>query len=334
MPRSTSREPSPPDMWGQRLYARLHEEIDPFSDRQYFRPLERAYTGDNTFWTVPSPEPRLPDDFWEAVAAHLGDAAVQEAGRRLAEAVSRWEPDGSRLVFAAILRAGVPVADWLCRLLPGASAAALSLFVGLGIDRVALRSLQHDYPDRRIVFVDGWTGRGGVARAIAALNAGPLAVLVDPWGWADFSGSPEDLFCPTACFTGVATLGFSRTFFVDEKRLFGAYRFPERYCRKDLVACWQGHCPAPGRNGPRTLSPPQRFFRETPLPIHANEVCRAMINAAPETLFFRDSAPAAQQRYPLLLKLAARRNVPVQYDAGHLAGLRTRVACTLRSSGA
>jgi hypothetical protein len=329
MPPETPAASSPPDLWGQRIYASIQGEIDPFADRDYFRPLERAYTGDNTFWTVPSPEPHLPDDFWKTVAAHLDNAEIQAAGLRLAEAVARWEPDGSRLVFAAILRAGVPIADWLCRLFPGSAAASLSLFVGLGIDRVALKALQDDHPDRSIVFVDGWTGRGGVARVIADLGAGPLAVLVDPWGWADFSGARKDIFCPTACFTGVATLGFSRTFFIDENRLFGAYRFPGHLCRRDLVSAWQHHCPDAGRTGSGAVFRPRRFYRETSLRIHANEVCRAMINAAPGRLFFLDSARAARRRYPLLLRLAARRKVAVQYGVQRLAELRTRVACTL-----
>lgn len=332
MPQERPAADSPPALWNQKVYAHFHEEIDPFEDRKYFRPLDRAYTGDNTFWTVPSPEPRLSDDFWKEVAAHLGDERIQETARRLAGAVARWEPDGDRLVFAAILRAGVPVADWLCRLFPGARAVSLSLFVGLGIDGVALKSLRRRYPDRKIVFVDGWTGRGGVARAIADLGEGPLAVLIDPWGWADFSGAREDIFCPTACFTGVATLGFSRTFFMDDTRLFGAYRFPARYCRKDLVTAWQDLCPTTGQADAEKVSTPLRFFRKTPLRIHANEVCRALINAAPERLFFLDTAERVKRCYPLLLELAERRRVPVQCGVGRLAELRTRVACTLTTA--
>lgn len=334
MPQKKTAAASQPDLWGQKVYAQFHREIDPFEDRECFRPLERAYTGDNTFWTVPSPEPRLSDDFWKDVAAHLGDESIQEAARCLADAVARWEPDGERLVFAAILRAGVPVADWLCRLLPGAKAVSLSLFVGLGIDEVALRSIRRSYPDRKIVFVDGWTGRGGVARAIADLGQGPLAVLIDPWGWADFSGAQEDIFCPTACFTGVATLGFSRTFFIDGTRLFGAYRFPARYCRRDLVTAWQGLCPTTGQGDAENTPILRRFFRDTPLRIHANEVCRALINAAPQRLFFLDTAARVKRRYPLLLDLAERRKVPVQYGANSLSELRTRVACTLASAAA
>ncbi len=333
-----SRKPDdavpPVDLWGQEVYVQFHEEIDPFRDLKFFRPLERAYTGDNAFWAMPSPEPCFPDAFWETVGAHLDDERIREAAVSLAEAVARWESAGDRLIFAAILRAGVPIADWLCRLFPGAKAAAVSLFVGLGIDGVALASLRRRHPERKIVFVDGWTGRGGVARAIADLGAGPLAVLVDPWGWADFSGTQADIFCPTACFTGVASLGFSRTFFVDDTRLFGAYRFPERHCRRDLVAGWQKCCPPVGRGGAGNSLPHRRFFQETPLRIHANEVCRALINAAPEKIFFLDAAGEVRRSFPLLIELAERRAVQVEYNVRRLSTLGTRVACTLTTAPA
>ncbi|GBC61888.1 hypothetical protein DENIS_2850 [Desulfonema ishimotonii] len=315
--------------WGQPVYARFREEIDPFGDQRFFRPLNRAYTGDNTFWSTPSPEPDLDDEFWETVEAHLDDERIKMAARRLARAITGWEPDGGKLVFVSILRAGVPIADWLCRLIPGAVTVSVSLFVGLGIDRIALNMLREDYPDRKIVFVDGWTGRGGVARAIAGLEAGPLAVLIDPWGWAGFSGCREDIFCPTACFTGAATLGFSRTFFEDENSLFGAYRFPRKYCRTDLIRAWQSLCPDDRTADAGAPDGPERFFRETDLRLHSNEVCRALINADPETLFFLDSEADAEERFPLLLKLARRRGVGAEYNRKDLAQLRTRVACSL-----
>ena len=80
----------------------------------------------------------------------------------------------------AILRAGVPIADWLSQLLPGSVSVSISLFAGLGIDQMALQTLQSAYRERKIVFVDGWTGRSGVARELAKLQLAPLAVLIDP----------------------------------------------------------------------------------------------------------------------------------------------------------
>lgn len=318
---------SRPNYWNQPLCADLHREVDPFSELQLFRPLTKAYDGQTTFWEIPSPEPDLPDSFWTLLAQNLTDTRLQAAGARLAASLLQWESNPEKLVLVAILRAGVPIADWLTRLLPGAVAVQTSLFSGLGIDQIALTHIKHQFPERRVVFVDGWTGRGGVARELARWDSGPLAVLFDPWGWADFCGAAEDIFSPSACFTGPSTLGFSRTFFVGPDQLFGAYAFPQTYIRKPLIDQWQAFCPPqPGQ----PFISPERFFQSTELRIHSNEVCRALINASPEVLMFRASKADSREQFGLLLELADQRRVPVTFDTHHLASLKTNVACTLR----
>ena len=320
--------------WDQLFYLRLEEEVHPFKDINRFRSLNQAYTGNNTFWSTPSPEPDLSDAFWKSVSTAFNeDNGLQAIALNLAESILQKYPDPEKILFVSILRAGVPITDWLCRLLPGSVGAAISLFVGLGIDTVALNRICKDFPDRSIIFVDGWTGRGGVAKVVSALNQGPLAVLIDPWGWADFSGIQEDVLCPSACFTGLATLGFSRTFFVDQQNFFSAYRFPETFLQHELIQDWQNRCPVHP-----ILSSPQKgkdrvkkFFIETPFRIHSNEVCRALINAAPKTLFFADDPAFVEEKFSLLLKLAVQRSVPVEFNVTHLKELKTKVACRLVS---
>ena len=316
------------NLWHQPVYAKFLPEVDPYEDLHLFRPLNRAYDGNNTFWQLPSPEPKLNSDFWHLVKAELDNAAIRQAASRLAGAISHWESNNSKLLFVAILRAGVPIANWLCQLLPGSLSVSVSLFAGLGIDRVALKTLQSDYPDRQIVFVDGWTGRGGVARELAKLKLAPLAVLVDPWGWADFSGSSEDLFCPTACFTGVATLGFSRTFYVDDRNCFSAYLFPEQYLRPELVQTWQDNC---SNKLLDPIIPQPKFFVSTDLRIHSNEVCRALINANPDTIYFARNLEYVREHYSLLLALAQLRQVKVVFEFSDLKDYQTQVACSLAS---
>ncbi|RYE60191.1 MAG: hypothetical protein EOO82_03500, partial [Oxalobacteraceae bacterium] len=43
---------------------------------------------------------------------------------------------------------------------------ALSMFYGLGWDEAALTQIIADFPDRELIFVDGWTSGGGVATQI------------------------------------------------------------------------------------------------------------------------------------------------------------------------
>jgi hypothetical protein len=315
--------------WNQRFYINYIEEIDPFNESHRFRPLDCAYSGNNSFWATPSPEPELDDTFWQNILEYMKSDAILEAAQSLAAVITQWQPNPEKLLFAAILRAGVPIADWLCQMLPGSKVASLSLFVGLGIDQVALTQLQSDNPDRAIVFVDGWTGRGGVSREIAKLKVGPLAVLIDPWGWADFSGIQEDILCPSACFTGLATLGFSRTFFIDYQHVFAAYRFPNSYLRNDVISAWQGLSPKQPTNPASAIT--VKYFKDTQLRIHSNEVCRALINAAPVTLFFADSQKYVNEHFALLLALAERREITVTYNQTFLKEYRTRVACTLKT---
>jgi hypothetical protein len=315
--------------WNQRFYINYFEEIHPFNEPHRFRPLDCAYSGNNSFWATPSPEPELDDTFWQNILEYMKNDAILEAAQSLAASITQWQPNPEKLLFVAILRAGVPIADWLCQMLPGSKVASLSLFVGLGIDQVALTQLQSDNPDRAVVFVDGWTGRGGVSREIAKLEAGPLAVLIDPWGWADFSGIQEDILCPSACFTGLATLGFSRTFFIDYQHIFAAYRFSNSYLRNDVISAWQDLSPKQPTNPATAIT--VKYFKDTQLRIHSNEVCRALINAAPVTLFFADSQKYVHEHFALLLALAERREIAVTYNQTFLKEYRTRVACTLKT---
>ncbi|MBF0376619.1 MAG: hypothetical protein HQK72_03950 [Desulfamplus sp.] len=370
--------------WNQRFYLNLEKEVHPFNEPHLFRPLNRSYNGKTTFWSTPSPEPNLSDDFWNKVQesfklnAKLSCKSLSEnykadenckiyskeqeggiykadencktyineqegdiykAAQNLASLISHWQPNPEKIIFVSILRAGVPITEWLCKMLPGAVGVALSFFVGIGIDKIALAKIENDFPNRDIIFVDGWTGKGGVAREISMLNKGPLAVLIDPWGWADFAGVKEDIFCPSACFTGVATLGFSRTFFVDSDSLFSAYRFTKEFLQPQIIESWKQSAPqykdrvkiTKNIKEDTNKSDIMKFYVETDLRVHSNEVCRAFINAAPENLLFADDKSFAQENFSLLLELAEQRKIPPEFNVRYLRDLKTRAACKLLS---
>lgn len=326
--------------WNQRFYIKLTEQVHPFNELDRFRPLNRAYDGNTTFWSTPSPEPNLSSIFWQDVERDIksgckAGSKIYIAAQNLASSILKWQPNPEKILFVSILRAGVPITEWLCQMLPGSFGAALSLFVGIGIDKRALDEIKRDFPDRTIIFVDGWTGKGGVAREIEKLKSGPLAVLIDPWGWADFAGIREDIFCPSACFTGLATLGFSRTFFVDDDNLFSAYRFSGEFAQPDIVDIWKSSSPLSLLNSDTVQSLDQkidRFQTDTNFRIHSNEVCRALINAAPEILLFADSEDYARTNFSLLLNLARQRNIQTVFNIKQLNKLKTRAACKLSTA--
>lgn len=324
------------ESWNQTFYAECVEELDPYASSDRFRKRTVGYNGNQDFWATPSPEPRLNETLCKRLAQPLDhEDPICVAALTLAANIAEYaEP--SELLFVAILRAGVPVVDWLTRLLPGSVGVATSLFVGHGIDRVSFANIQADYPGRKVVFVDGWTGKGGVANELARLGAGPLAVLIDPWKLATFRGTQEDTLSPSACFTGPTTLGFSRTFTREPGQCFAAYRFPRELLEPTLTQTWIESCPTENRlasHRPAFDWPNKKRsagMTNTPLRVHSNEVCRALINSCPGEILFACPIETAREHYDLLLELADSQDIPQRFSVSDLADLQAEVACTLR----
>ena len=324
------------EWWNQTVYAECVDEVHPYTSGDRFRQRNVGYNGNQAFWATPSPEPRLNGSLSKRLAMHLNsDDPVCGAAVNLATKIAD-RVEASELLFIAILRAGVPVVEWLTRLLPGSVGVATSLFIGHGIDKVSYTNIRADYPGRQIVFVDGWTGKGGVANELSRLGVGPLAVLSDPWGLATFRGTQEDILSPSACFTGPTTLGFSRTFTREPGQCFAAYRFPRDLLESTITRAWVESCPIESMASWRrrvSYTPDKRPSvggTNTRLRVHSNEVCRALINSNPEEILFRCSQEDARERYDLLIELADSQDIPQRFLVNDLAGLSTQVACTLQ----
>ena len=333
--RSTTNAAPEIPLWEFPLYADLLEEVDPRTDREFFRERNVGYDGDDSFWRKPSPEPTLPGGISKMLADADFDPALTYAAVKLARRI-KLAYEGKSIVLVAILRAGVPVASWLSKLIPGSAACATSLFVGPGIDKVSLRKIRSDYKGREIVFVDGWTGKGGVARQISEEGFGKLAVLVDPWLCADFRGTRRDVLSPSAFFTGPTTLGFSRTFLSeeDDERPYAAYRFPESLLRSDFVENWHRQLDlidneAGSEAGNESEDMGGRIEHHTPWRLHSNEVGRAMINSNPSRVFFADDRDVAEREFGPLVEFADLIGVPQDYGSHKLRQLNARVGCSL-----
>jgi adenine/guanine phosphoribosyltransferase-like PRPP-binding protein len=130
-------------------------------------------------------------------------------------------------VLVSLARAGTPVGVLLRRWARFAHGIdlphyAASIVRARGIDPVALRYLAAEYDPTRIVFVDGWTGKGAIAReladAVAAANAElgttfspELAVLADPGSCVRTFGTRDDFLIPSACLNSTVSGLISRT---------------------------------------------------------------------------------------------------------------------------
>ena len=172
------------------------------------------------------------------------DAAYQElfhrvlagSARRLAVAVGAvtdlvLAERGSDIVLVSLARAGTPVGilmrRWAQRHGLQLPHYAVSIVRDRGIDANAMRYLATHHDPASVVFVDGWTGKGAIAReldeALAQLAAegGPvfdpeLAVLADPGSCMRTFGTRDDFLIASACLNSTVSGLISRTVLNEE----------------------------------------------------------------------------------------------------------------------
>ncbi|WP_407564596.1 phosphoribosyltransferase [Streptomyces sp. 184] len=125
-------------------------------------------------------------------------------------------------VVVSLARAGTPVGILMRRWARHAHGLdvphyAVSIVRGRGIDTAALHWLAAHHDPADVVFVDGWTGKGAIARELAAALRGfpafdpRLAVLADPGRCVDTYGTREDFLIPSACLNSTVSGLISRT---------------------------------------------------------------------------------------------------------------------------
>jgi hypothetical protein len=133
---------------------------------------------------------------------------------------------GPPLVLASIARAGTPVGVLLRgRILARTGWAAadvphfsLSVIRDRGVDAAAVHWIAARYPADRIRFLDGWTGKGTIAKelrtTLPALSTGAepgLWVPLDVCGAAVFAASCEDYLIPSTLLGGTVSGLVSRS---------------------------------------------------------------------------------------------------------------------------
>jgi hypothetical protein len=162
----------------------------------------------------------------------LFDDALRSTAARLAHAVGvvtelALQARAGRPTLVSLARAGTPVGILMRRWAQHAHGIDLthytvSIVRGRGIDPVALEYLAAHHDVGSVMFVDGWTGKGAIARELdAALEVharrtgdrfpGDLAVLADPGGCVRLYGTREDFLIPSACLNSTVSGLVSRT---------------------------------------------------------------------------------------------------------------------------
>jgi hypothetical protein len=183
----------------------------------------------------------LPQEYRpDAEYLQLYHSALAATAPRLAQAAGTvaelvLDERGRDVVLVSLARAGTPVGILLRRWAAAVHGLdlphyAVSIVRGRGIDPIALRHLAEHHDPARVVFVDGWTGKGAIARELAAALAGherdtgvrfdpDLAVLADPGRCAATFGTRDDWLIASACLNSTVSGLVSRT--VLNPRLLG-----------------------------------------------------------------------------------------------------------------
>lgn len=178
-------------------------------------------------------------DLYEHAMQHSAARVAHEV-MALADAITTNLP-GERITIASLARAGTPYGVLLRRALVMLGYEPLhfsiSLIRGVGVDHAALdkiRKLDHG----PIVFIDGWTGKGGISRhlreSVERYNASrpsaflpvQLACVADLAGTSVMAGTTEDYLMPSAMLDAPMNGLVSKTFANSQAdELHGAYLY-------------------------------------------------------------------------------------------------------------
>jgi hypothetical protein len=194
-----------------------------------------------------------PDDYLPLFyrAMTLNQDRLAEHLLLLAEGILATRPHGITLVSLA--RAGTPVGVLLKHVLKRyfnsqVDHYSVSILRDVGIDQNALRYILQNHAPESLVFVDGWTGKGVIARQLAislqafAVSDGisipaELYVLTDLSGWATVSASSEDYLIPSSILNATISGLVSRSVY-DKNQAnpsdFHGCLYYEQFARHDL----------------------------------------------------------------------------------------------------
>lgn len=152
---------------------------------------------------------------------------IQKMARHVADlAVTLADRPGREIVLVSLARAGTPVGVLLHRALAFLGRRSVHYCVSIirerGIDWNALDYICERHAAADLVFVDGWTGKGGISaelhQSVSAYNESrctsidsSLWVLSDLCGWAAVAATCEDYLIPHAVLNSTVSGLIGRT---------------------------------------------------------------------------------------------------------------------------
>jgi len=189
---------------------------------------EEAIQSGGAHYAESLPVEYQPDAEYQALFARALDGAAARVAHAVGVVTELVLAErGPAPVLASLARAGTPIGVLMRRWAHFAHGVelphyAVSIVRGRGIDTVALRWLAEHHDASSVVFVDGWTGKGAIARELAAAVADvntalgtafvpELAVLADPGSCVTTFGTRDDFLVPSACLNSTVSGLVSRT---------------------------------------------------------------------------------------------------------------------------
>ena len=130
---------------------------------------------------------------------------------------------GRDVVLVSLARAGIPIGILIKRYLKykykiDVPHYSISIIRGRGIDENAMKYLLERYEAKKLLFVDGWIGKGAILNELKKVLekyegvSSEIAVIADPANVTKLCGTHEDILIPSSCLNSTVSGLVSRTF--------------------------------------------------------------------------------------------------------------------------
>lgn len=168
--------------------------------------------------------------FYQRALAQNGPRMARDV-LALASALSAACDERQPVVLVSLVRAGIPLGVLLRRALRRCGHEVFHYGVSIirdrGIDQQALSMILARHAAANLYFVDGWTGKGVIARELQRSAAGlpqppRLVVLADPCGHAWLAASAEDWIIPSGVLGATVSGLVSRSIWPVDGGLHGS----------------------------------------------------------------------------------------------------------------
>ncbi|CAN0330785.1 unnamed protein product, partial [Chrysoparadoxa australica] len=139
----------------------------------------------------------------------------------------------AEITLCSLVRAGVPYGVMLrrelVRLGVDVTHYGISIIRDKGLDKVAMDYILERHVKSGILFVDGWTGKGAISNELRSswrdiAGCDPILVtLADPSGYAEITGSHDELLIPSGILGANISGLISRSILNEDVRESGGF---------------------------------------------------------------------------------------------------------------